>query len=337
MKKREAFYDLLRIISVYAVIIIHVSAENWYILEINNNWLINNFVNAMVKVWAVPLFITISGALILGNKKADLKLMFKKYIPRILLCLIFWHFIYYFYTNPIFTIENVFICVKNLIKGETYSHLWYLYMIIGIYILTPILKKLADNLSKKEFVYLLFLGFFITTLVPTLDNFSKYNLSSLIMPYEVLNFNVYIFYYLLGYYLNKYEIKKYKLITVSSIIILIGLCISETIMSINANKPIAFASTTNAAGVLVVISIFSILKKILKNSENKYISFFGKLTFGVYLVHFIVEKELIKLGIDSNMMNPVLGNILVSIIVLIISYIISYILSKIPFIKKMVM
>ena len=220
MKKREKYIDILKIIAAFAVIIIHVSAENWY-GEINMNWYWNNIMNALVSSWPVPLFVAISGALLLSNDNFTFKTMITKYIPRILFCLIAWHFIYYFYTVRIFNVEQILICTKKLLIGQTYSHLWYLYLLLGLYLLTPILKKLVTNLTKREFQYLLFFGFFITSLIPFINNFTSYNLNLLIEPYKVFNFSIFIFYYLLGYYLYVYPIKRDKLIFVISIIVLI--------------------------------------------------------------------------------------------------------------------
>jgi len=337
MKKRIVFYDVLRVIAIFAVIMIHVSAENWYVTKIDNNWLMNNFMNTLVGVWAVPLFVTISGALLLGNKKINFKNLIKKYIPRILICLFFWHLVYYFYTTPEFTISNLVICLKKFLIGDSYSHLWYLYLTIGLYLLTPVLNKLVENLEKKEFIYLLVLGFFITSIIPTLNYFLDFDLLRFIYPFKVLNFNIFIFYYLLGYYLNKFGFKKNKLLLIISLILLFGLAIFETILSIIKNTPISYCSTSNIIGLLIVISVFSYFKETFENKENKFITTLGSLTFGVYLMHFLIEKILLNFGINSNMMNPILGNIVISFVILFISYIISYIISKIPILRKLIL
>ena len=106
MKNKLLYYDYLRIISIFAVIIIHVSAEYWYDFSGNLNWYINNFINGMAGAWPVPLFVTISGSLLLGNKNFTIKNMFYKYIPRILICLVFWHYFYYFYSNASISIMD---------------------------------------------------------------------------------------------------------------------------------------------------------------------------------------------------------------------------------------
>lgn len=63
MKKRICYIDLLRVIAIFAVIMIHVSAEHWYTNNIDSNWLLNNFINTLVSGWSVPLFVAISGSM----------------------------------------------------------------------------------------------------------------------------------------------------------------------------------------------------------------------------------------------------------------------------------
>lgn len=337
MKKRIVYLDLLRIIAITAVVMIHVSAENWYVTTVDNNWLMNNFMNSLVGMWAVPMFVTISGALLLGNEKFNIKTLFTKYLPRIILILVVWHTLYYFYENPVLSLNNIIQCIKHLIVGKVYSHLWYLYLVIGLYILTPILNKLVKSLEQKEYIYMLIIGFGLTSVVTTLNYFIDYDLNQLVNPYMVLNFSVMLFYYLLGYYLRKWGIPHSKIILIISIILLIVMSITQNIISIKRGVPISYSGTSNILAVFIVSSLFTVLKNNKKIKDNKIITKLGSLTLGVYLIHFFVEKTLFGFGLNSNVINPILGNILITLIVLIISYMISFLISKAPVIKKIIL
>lgn len=333
MKKRICYIDVLRIIAIFGVIMIHVSSEAWYNENINLNWALNNSVNALVQ-WGAALFIVISGAVQLDNDKFTIKTMLTKYIPRILLTLILWHFIYYFWQCREFSGARVLDAIKRFFIGKSWAHLWYLYLLIGLYVFTPILKKLVKNLSKSEFTYLLVLGFIFTSLLPTIENFSNINIMKYIMPYKVFTVSIYIFYYLLGNYLKKYDIKKPYLIFIISILGLISSGILSYYKAKAINAPFSYAGLANIFSVLFIISVFQICKNKYKDKENMVITLMGKLTFGVYLIHFIIEKTLVYKGLNPNMINPIVGNIIVTIVVFISSYLLSYIMSKIPIIKK---
>lgn len=336
MKKKILYYDYLRVISILAVIIIHVSAEYWYNFNGSLNWYMNNFINGMVGAWPVPLFVTISGSLLLGNKKFTIKNMAFKYLPRILICLVFWHYFYYFYSNRSISIMNFVDCTKALFIGNTFSHLWYLYLLIGLYLLTPILSKLAESLNKKEYLYLLLLGFFISVAIPWTSNLISYDFTKFILPFEVLDFNRFIFYYMLGYYLKKYvniNGNRYCLISFG---LLMLVSLYSNYAAYSNQMSVSYCGTNSIVSIFIVISLFSFFKKKYNVDTKPFISLLGDLSFGVYLVHFFIEKILFKCDLDAYFINPILGNVLTSLIILILSYAISYIISKIPYIKKII-
>ena len=338
MKKREVTYDVMRIIAIIAVIGIHVSAANWYQDTINSYWLINNFINALVHPWAVPLFLCITGALLL-KKDIDCKMIFRKYIPRILLCLIVWHFIYYFSFGNTISIENIFIAFKKMLIGKSFSHLWYLYLLIGIYILIPILCKLVKALDRKQLIYLLSILFVVTILVPSIKMFVKIDLSVYITPFKVFTLNEYIFFLLLGYYLNNYEIKNKiftKVLPIISLILIIGNAWYGNHLSIINQVTITFAKTNTIISVLAVITIFIVIKRAFAKKESKIITKIGELTFGVYLIHFWILEFLAKYHLTANIINPIFGNILFIIFTFVLSCFISYIISKVPYLRKII-
>ena len=337
MKKRVLFIDILRIFAIFGVIMIHVTAEGFNTNIIDSFVLKNNFMNSLVHSYSVPIFIVISGYLLLDNDKFTYKSMILKYLPRIIICLSFWHFIYYFFQFGDFSLNNIVNSFKNLIIGKTYSHLWYLYLIIGLYLLTPILKKLIVNLDKKDFNYLLILGFSVSSLVPSISNIVNIEISKIIIPYKVLDFNVFILYYLLGNYLKKYNIKYCKIGIIISAILIIAIAIFNNYVSLNTNILTNYLDNTSIFGVLFTANLFSYLKKICENKENIFISRLGKLTFGVYLIHFLIEKVLLRIGTYTNYINPLFGSILTSLIILVLSYLFCFILSRIPYFKKIIL
>ncbi len=90
-KNRIIYADILRIIATFAVIVIHVSASKWYHSPIREfNWQIYNLYDSLVR-WSVPIFVMLSGMLFLNpEKEITTGEIFRKYIFRILLAIIFW-------------------------------------------------------------------------------------------------------------------------------------------------------------------------------------------------------------------------------------------------------
>ena len=95
--QRIIAFDVMRIISIFAVILLHYSSQRFYISFPSSEWEIRNIYDSMVR-WGVPVFVMISGALFLdSNKKLSIKRLFTKNILRIICAFLFWSFIYLLY------------------------------------------------------------------------------------------------------------------------------------------------------------------------------------------------------------------------------------------------
>lgn len=89
---RTIYLDMLRLVACLGVIHIHVSDDEFDNAFLSYNWYIS-IVNESIVHWAVPIFIMISGALFLNpNKEISIKIMWRKYIPRLFKLYIFWIF-----------------------------------------------------------------------------------------------------------------------------------------------------------------------------------------------------------------------------------------------------
>ena len=90
-------------------------------------------------------------------------------------------------TINVFQIPNA---VINVIQGETWAHLWYLYCLLGIYITFPIWNMISKNASEREFKYILIILFIFASIIKTLNtmgfNIGFYNHISNIYPFWFL-------------------------------------------------------------------------------------------------------------------------------------------------------
>jgi surface polysaccharide O-acyltransferase-like enzyme len=159
--------DTLRSIGMLLVIMVHVSAN--YVVngfdKIDINFWVGNIFDSFSRI-AVPVFLLISGQFLLGRHDTILE-FYKKRISRIFLPIIFWSIFYSVY-YPIgkyiiknewdFNIKQIF---HNLISGKPFYHMWYLFMIIGLYLVTPFINELClksniKQINKTGFILLIF-------------------------------------------------------------------------------------------------------------------------------------------------------------------------------------
>ncbi len=74
--QRETYFDCLRIMATFAVMVLHKTAQNWYTVEAGTfEWKVFCFYDACVR-WSVPIFVMISGALFIGGAPKKLERIF---------------------------------------------------------------------------------------------------------------------------------------------------------------------------------------------------------------------------------------------------------------------
>lgn len=114
--ERTVYFDYLRVFATFAVMILHLSAQNWYITDVNEfEWQTFNFYDSIVR-WSVPVFVMISGALFL-NRDIKLKTIYTKYILRIVVSYVAWSAIYAFLQKELHPIRYLPLQQATIICG----------------------------------------------------------------------------------------------------------------------------------------------------------------------------------------------------------------------------
>lgn len=334
--KRIVYLDLLKIFACIGVVTIHVVMQNVNIVPIHGyNYNVINIISSMVR-YAVPIFIMVSGVNLLNNNK-DLTIhkIFSKYIVKMMICYIFWSIIYA-------------LCFKNMslegfVRGN--YHLWYLLMLIGLYLITPILREITKSIKMTK--YFIILGiifafiipsvFSIMKLFPSLDESEKmlYLLNKRIAFGMVVCYPVY---YMLGYYLHNIDIskkKEYIIYAFGLIGVFITALLSYMATSKSVNVVETFYDLSNVFILFESIAVFVLFKKYLnfdiKNSFSDTVINITKYMFGVYLIHPLI---LDKSPLTILAFNPLISIPIIVIIVFLSSLILSIILNHIPIVKK---
>lgn len=174
IESRKASLDILAIIASFLVVLLHQAAQiespSIYIYRI------------MAEV-AVPLFVMKSGALLLSkSKKLDYTYV-RNRIVRTALIIVFWGLCYNLLCNALIGGISSSIIWKSLMAvvtaDVTYNYqFWYLYMLLGLYVISPVIKKFSDNASKRDFLYVIILFSLVGFIIPFLCGISAIDLRS---------------------------------------------------------------------------------------------------------------------------------------------------------------
>ncbi len=324
-KERIVFLDWLRVTACLMVIITHctepfyLGGDGTYIASLSDGiWctLINAFVRS-----CVPLFVLTSSYLLFPVKSSTAD-FFKRRGLRVVLPLILWIIIYsLLYPSAEGAKDNLLRCFFGF--PDPAGHLWFVYMLIGVYLLMPLLSPWAEKASRKELQ--LFLGlWFLTTTIPFLRQASVALFGTWAFCGEA-NWNEFgVFYYVsgfigylvLGYYLRREvpELSWKKTLGIAVPAFFIGYLIatgwfwqalgwdafrtqSAVADGFPVNEPISLAVNMETSwrfcsiGVaLMTVAVFLIFRKIKADGKfyQKIVLPVSKASYGVYLMHMVV-------------------------------------------------
>ena len=155
--KRYFGIDLIRVHACFLVIEIHsgqlyyIDSEGGLIKSDKNIW--PGIFNSLATV-CVPLFVMISGYLLLPMK-TDYSTFLKKRFTRILFPYVAFNIFYniYFYLRGFFDLKTMLLNIPKMFINFSIGHLWYIYMIIGVYLYVPIITPWIKTAEKKHFYY----------------------------------------------------------------------------------------------------------------------------------------------------------------------------------------
>jgi len=211
---RTLYFDILRAISCLCVVMIHATGA-YHLSDIGtSNYWLGIFLEAPARL-AVPVFAMLSGALMLDEGYHYTKEKCKAHILKMVLFFCFWsaaycgfHYVAYnlFKGLPL----DIPLILQELLNGH--YHLWFVPMIIGFYMILPLLRLWIKAENRKYIQYFLILWYLFSCLIPqlrTLAGMSHENFSLLwILPTNLrLNYvSGLTGYFILGWYLHTAQI-----------------------------------------------------------------------------------------------------------------------------------
>lgn len=338
--RKLIYIEYIRMFATIAVVFLHVAIT----LNSNHNELgVFNYslfsaCHMLVK-WGVPCFVMISGALLLNPVKNITFVKVGSYIGRMFCVLLSFGFVYslmeLMFTERTVSLNMLFKAILNTAEGHSWSHLWYVYMLISLYLITVPLRFVIEKLHRKELRIMLFVLIIGNFVIPSLN--SAFGLE--LQNYMILN--SYATYYLLGYYLSTCERKNVFLAAVSAIAIT-ALSVAAEVYSLN-HYGTSYA-VNHAAGnifeLIQAVSCFILIKEICESREKKL----GKVcrtvckySFGIYLIHpFFINLFYKVIGFTPLSLPVVLGIPVLFLVIFLLSLAGAIVLKQVPVINKIV-
>ena len=344
--KRLVHYDLVRVIAIFAVIVVHTSGTLYRVTApvTSFNWQVSNVYSTMGK-FSICIFMMVSGLLFLNPKKnIEIKSLYRKNILRIVSAFIFWSLAYALFglwvkigTNGFSGsyIHDFFIDVVN---GN--YHMWFCYMIIGIYMIVPFLRLICSD--EKLMKYFLILSIIMASIIPVvqlLPDAVSQPLGIVVGQLRVTLVMGWVGIFVLGYYLSYCNITRKAEITsyVLGILSLVFTIIVNGVMSVrNGQSYEPLYDLTNINILLTAIAVFiyfrlHVSKVDFSERSKKFILLLSECSFGVYFIHVFMIIMFQQYALAQKLYNAVIAVPVLSAGVFILSTIAIYIFRKIPF------
>jgi len=355
--------DVARIITILAIILSH-SAEYDLEPKIKNNahndqWMMIYWYNCISR-FGIPMFVLLSGTFILDpSKDFSFKKLFKINILHLVTIFAFWSTVNALLNIFIFKTHSISQFFELFFVGEEY--LWLIYMIIGCYLISPILRLFTDNVPMTR--YFLILCIFWGSFIPSLQNIFtifKFTRAQQILTSWSERWHFYFTLEFVGYFVAGYHIVKY--LHIRSGILRIFLYILAIVDIVcysyitcqndigNDNKhSIDYGDHYTLSIAFFTITLFIFFKHEIdrfhfSTRDIIIINKLSSLTLGAFFSHMIVKRILTTyLHISQYEFlvfikySPSIGCPILWITTTILSFSVSYGLSKIPLLKKYIM
>ena len=352
--ERIIYFDFIRAFAIFGVLACHIFASYVVKTEIFDTklWYYSLFFNSLRDV-SIPLFISLSGALLI-TKKDSVKVFIKKRFNKVIVPYIFWLLALIVFEIQIKSNVPVMKFICNTIAFPPVGpgvYLWFVQMIIVVYIVILALNYLIK--INKSFLKL---SLAIGCLYIFLLNFNL--IPGITRP---MNYICYSVFAIFGYYLATYDFANNKflrylkatperlvvLFFILSILLYLIEIYFNAYNSISLNK-FTSISQFSFLNVALFISVF-LFFRYLSQSKGIFNKIFGIIekgnllkiilsisfcSYGIYLCHIIV-KDFFSNVLNLNVyFSPSIYCTLLLFLVFICSWLLILLMSKIPILKS---
>ena len=362
-RPRKQFLDVLRVLATCAVVLMHVLTGATDVTDASKMPEYRGLLLAVMDLvtWCVPVFLLISGYLFLDpERELTYPVMIKKYCRRIALAILLFGVPYA--CSELMVAERSFRmgmlpeALRLTLTGHTWSHMWYLYLIFFLYLMTPLLKKALQVLPQwciRGVLLLLFVG---SSMMPFMNKV----LNNSVLP-VLPDGGIHVLYYICGYFFAQWEKtvdkkeKMQKIFGTMVAVLMLGMAGSRLLADFQIQMAYNYPFTVLLALLLFAAGWSGSPEKRSGEEVQKHRLIWqaaGTLSFAVYLVHPVYVNLLYKFmkitpftlleqsGVQSVAAGQVRLLVLLlafCLLVLALSMATAWLLRKIPVLKKYVL
>lgn len=341
--KRPIVYwaDLIRVLAIYLVVVIHTSGQltnGWGKIP-ESEWIIGDIYGGIARI-GVPLFFMLSGFLLLPRSES-LRDFYGKRVLKIIIPFVAWSFIYISVTcggQPGLCTRDYLL--QYILLRKTFFHLWFLYSLLGIYLILPVLRLAVRPGAVRLLWYVVVMWIIFQPVRTLMDQFLHFS----------LNINAplttgFLPYFFLGYLLGELELTRGRLVLAwvlfagGSLITVLGTYLLTR--AYGAFNGYFYDYTTigvipATAGAFLLLRAASEHGWLASDRARSFMRWLAGSTFGLYLVHVLILWGLDWLHINTHMGTGLWTVPFIATLVFALAFVAARLMQKIPFVRAIV-
>jgi surface polysaccharide O-acyltransferase-like enzyme len=320
----------IRILACFGIVLLHVvfASTVYYDSTMSESEQLWSGMAVHLLMWCVPCFLMVTGALLLDPEhNVTFKKIFGKYMRRILLALIVFTFLFQvldYAAGEDGKILRPFL--TDLVTGKGWPHMWYLYLMIGIYLTLPLYRKISQGADTTELEYLIALLLVFTSVLPVLES------AGVEIGFYIPTTLVYPVYLFLGYFIHEHKIDRslgwILLIGCSAVLVLLTFIQAEGPVKKDLMDQLFGYASPFVIGQ--ACGVFGLIDRMKCGPCGSFTLAVDSCGFGIYLIHFIFVKAFMKwCGVDPYSYGAWLF-FAMAVSFFVLAFVISWLIRKIP-------
>lgn len=317
---RNIAYDIMRMVAILLVATQHA----WSMLGLDTpeHGMLCYAYRAIVDA-GVPLFVLISGALLLNEAPSPLSVFFRKRFTRVLIPFLIWGLVVYVVSclshqyDAIHSFRDAAVCfVPYLLQNQINDFHWFIHMILALYILTPILQRALSNQPSSTWLYLIGLWLAVMVLRQVYPELYILRYTSSLFAYLGL--------YIFGGYWAKHNVRRQVSYGVTAFVVFYT-------ANVLTQTSWQFLTQLSAVALFVAFSSCSVLDP--STCFSRMSTAVSRYSYLIYLIHIPVIRAL-YIALDKAGMlaykTATITPVLVAIVVVSVLSVCCLVLDKVP-------
>ena len=347
--EQVVYAKVVRTFALFVIVTLHVAFPLIYLynsIGYADWWIANNFY-ILGKIGS-PLFTMVSGLLLLNpTKEQPIPIFFKKRLVKVLIPFLAWSTIYLlwriFLRDESFTPKEILVL---FVQGPVYYHLWFIQMILGLYLATPILRIYIRHADHKNLTYFLIIWLVTVSVLPIVKRFLGFEIGI-----DVVITTGFVGFFVLGYYLRNVTLTPSQMMP-TLLIIVVALCFTQyathALTAKNEGLYDNFFVLNDSLNLIIVaVGLFLFFKsldyELLFQKVpllQKIVLYVSTCSLGVYFVHVLIIEELAggRFGfmLNASSFHPLISIPAISLLVMALSVTVTMLLKQIPYVRNIV-